>query len=283
MIEVPHISIERTLAQLRWRPSEFEEETLLRRIAEHDAYWVFTRDGELLHAPDSRERRLPAVFTSIAACDSYLAQCGLSRDVVRCQQLDGRALHKTLSAAPGDGIVFNCTGPEPAVAFVPELLVRLRPFVAAPHDRAPRTAAEFIDFDAMAADAFPDQQPGDHAAIDLLCHATFALAEWFMIASPTSPGEPLTRRDNRGVRRAAYFFTDARRAQRFIDVNQLRTAQGVPAVATPIAPATVMQWSRQHAFPGAVERVHFNFGGPGWFAPPGNLARLNDQLNILPQ
>ena len=47
----PQVTIERTLAQLRWRPADFDEATLLRRIAEYPAYWLLLHDGEPFAGP----------------------------------------------------------------------------------------------------------------------------------------------------------------------------------------------------------------------------------------
>ena len=85
---LPQVTIERTLAQLRWRPADFDEATLLRRIAEYPAYWLLLHDGEPLLAPDDRDRRLAAVFTSESARDACLAEPGLTpagAKVKRCE------------------------------------------------------------------------------------------------------------------------------------------------------------------------------------------------------
>ena len=126
--ELPQVTIERTLAQLRWRPADFEEETLLRRIAEHGDYWLLLHDDVPLLAPDDRNRALAAVFTSEAARDAYLAEPGLAPYGTLPQHCDGRQLAAWLSQRGYDGVVFNCLGPDRPLAFVPELLERLLPY-----------------------------------------------------------------------------------------------------------------------------------------------------------
>ena len=274
---LPQVTIERTLAQLRWRPTDFEEETLLRRIAEHRDFWLLLHEDAPLCAPDDHNRVLAAVFTSEAARDAYLAEPGLAPHGTRPQHRDGRQLAARLSQRRYDGVVFNCLGPDRPLAFVPELLERLQPFVDAPRDRQPVSAAERIDFDCLAADAYPRQQPGERAVVDALWRATFALNEWFMIASASAGGIPVTQRDNDRYL-ALFLFTDARRANRFVRINAVRDTQRELAVVRSIAPATVIAWSRGNRFPGRVGRLHFNFGNPGWYSPADNLARLADHL-----
>ena len=274
---LPQVTIERTLAQLRWRPTDFEEETLLRRIAEHRDFWLLLHEDAPLCAPDDRNRVLAAVFTSEAARDAYLAEPGLAPHGTRPQHRDGRQLAARLSQRRYDGVVFNCLGPDRPLAFVPELLERLQPFVDVPRDRQPVSAAERIDFDCLAADAYPRQQPGERAAVDALWRATFALNEWFMIASASAGGVPVTQRDNDRYL-SLFLFTDARRANRFARINAVRDAHRELAVVRSIAPATVIAWSRGNRFPGRVGRLHFNFGNPGWYSPADNLARLADHL-----
>lgn len=278
---LPQVTIERTLAQLRWRPADFEEDTLLWRIAEHGDYWLLLHDDEPLLAPDDRKRTLAAVFTSETACDAYLAEPGLAPQGTVASHCDGRELVARLGQHRYQGIVFNCLGPDRPLAFVPDLLVRLQPFIDAPRDTQPMTAAERIDFDCLAADAYPRQQPGERAVVDALWRATLALDEWFMVASLSARRKPLARRDDDGYL-SAFLFTDARRATRFVRINALRDTHGDPAVVQPIQPATVIAWSRERSFPVRVGRLHFNFGNPGWYSPADNLARLHDHLDAWP-
>lgn len=278
---LPQVTIERTLAQLRWRPADFDEATLLRRIAEHPAYWLLLHDGEPWLAPDDRDRRLAAVFTSESARDACLAEPGLAPAGAKVKRCDGRELFTRLRQRHYDGIVFNCMGPDRPLAFVPELLTRLQPFADAPRDRHVTTAAERIDFDSLAADAYPRQQPGERAIVDALWRATFALDEWFVVTARSATRKPFIQRDNDGYP-SAFLFTDAGRAARFVKLNMLRSAPGSDAIAPPIAPATVIAWSREQSFPVHAERLHFNFGNPGWFSPSDNLARLYDHLNAPP-
>lgn len=283
MTALPTVTVERTLAQLRWRPADFFEESLLRRIVAHEGYWLVFRDGEPMLAPDDgRARRLAAVFTSAVARDAFVGVENIDTDSVEMRQLDGRTLFGELRKHTYAGIVFNCAGPDQPLAFVTELLDRVRPFADAPRDLRPVTDAERIDFDAMAADAYPMQQPGERPAVDLLWRATYALDAWFAVVHGRPPNTLLTRND-RDRRLSAFFFTDARRAERFIEINELADGQGasaVPAAIAPLVPANVLDWSRRGKFPLPVERVHFNFGGPGWFSPADNLARLYDHLQV---
>ena len=232
---LPQVTIERTLAQLRWRPADFDEATLLRRIAEYPAYWLLLHDGEPLLAPDDRNRRLAAVFTSESARDACLAEPGLTPAGAKVKRCDGRELFTRLRQRHYDGIVFNCMGPDRPLAFAPELLTRLQPFADAPRDRHVTTAAERIDFDSLAADAYPRQQPGERPIVDALWRATFALDEWFVVTARSAQRKPFIQRDNDGYP-SAFLFTDAGRAARFVQLNMLRMAHGSEAIAPPIAP-----------------------------------------------
>lgn len=281
MSAAPRVTIERTLAQLRWRPAAFFEDSLLRRIVAHEEFWLVIRNGEPMLAPDDgRARRLAAVFTSVEARDSFLRAEQIGPASVEFLLVDGRALFNELRKRTYVGIVFNCSGPDRPLAFVAELLDRARPFTDAPRDRRPVTDAERIDFDAMAADAYPGQRPGERSAVDLLWRATYALTEWFAVVHGSPPHLLLTRSDNDG-RLSAFFFTDAKRAERFIAINGLvdgGTTPATPAVVAIASVTDVLAWSRRGRFPVPVERLHFNFGGPGWFSPADNLARLYDHL-----
>lgn len=283
MLAVPKISIERTLAQLRWRPADFFEESLLRRIVAHTDYWLVVRDGEPMLAPDDeRARRLAAVFTSGTARDVFLREEHVAADSVEMRHLDGRALFSELGKRHYVGIVFNCSGPERPLAFVSELIDRARPFCAMSRDRRPMTDAEGIDFDAMAADAYPNQLPGPREAVDMLWRTTYELPEWFAVMHAVPAGVLFTRRD-RDRQQSMFLFTDRKRAELFIEANDVHDREAacrVPARVDALVPATVLDWSRQGKFPLIVERVHFNFGGPGWFSPADNLARLFDHLKL---
>ncbi|MBL8309886.1 MAG: hypothetical protein JNL19_05640 [Burkholderiales bacterium] len=284
-MKLPRVSVERALAQLRWRPDDFFEESLLRHIVAHEGYWLVLRDGEPMLAPDDeRARRLAAVFTSTEARDAFLRDEHIAPADVSLRRLDGRALFATLRERSYVGVVFNCAGPDPPLAFIMALLERAQPLCDEPRDARPITDAERIDFDAMAADAYPNQQPGDRRNVDRLWRATYALPAWFAVLHTQPANTLLTRHDNER-RLSGFLFTDARRAERFIDINQLA---GPPDAATPAAVvgsldvATVLECSRRGRFPTPVERLHFNFGGPGWFSPADNLARLYDHLQTHP-
>jgi hypothetical protein len=69
-------------------------------------------------APDQKGRTLAAVFTSEDACEAFLDEAGKQGGT----QLEpliyaGKNLFELLSKMDLTGIVFNCSGPTPPVAF----------------------------------------------------------------------------------------------------------------------------------------------------------------------
>ena len=74
--------------------------------------------NRLVMAPDQKGRTLAAVFTSEDACEAFLDEAGKQGGT----QLEpliyaGKNLFELLSKMDLTGIVFNCSGPTPPVAF----------------------------------------------------------------------------------------------------------------------------------------------------------------------
>jgi hypothetical protein len=72
--------------------------------------------NRLLMAPDQKGQALAAVFTFEDACDAFLEQARTQVDM-KPLIYAGKDLFKMLSEMNLTGIVFNCSGPAPPVAF----------------------------------------------------------------------------------------------------------------------------------------------------------------------
>jgi hypothetical protein len=284
MQDIPLINIDMVLVHLRWRAADFEQETLLRYIAQYRDYYVVTQRGRLAPAPDDKNRFLIAVFTSAVACNEFLTDGDIEADAVEIEKIDGRTLFPKIAAANPDGVVFNCRGPQNSIAFVPRMIALVLEHMDDSHSDAPPSRAEQIDFDTMAANAFPKQQPGERADIDLLMRAAFSLDEWFVVALPgaeptvrDAPVRPFTLPDNERYN-SAYVFTDARRGERFVSINQLKGENGQPLRVVSVPADTLVGWSQAGELPLRIRRLHFNFGNPGWFSPMENIPAIFEQL-----
>jgi hypothetical protein len=144
MMPFPMVNIDTVLANLRWRAADFEQETLLRDIAQYCDYYVVTQRGRLAPAPDDKNRFLIAVFTSVEACNEFLTDGGIEPDAVDIETIDGRTLFPKIAAANPDGVVFNCRGPQESIAFVPRMIVRVLEHINDPLSDAPATCVEQI-------------------------------------------------------------------------------------------------------------------------------------------
>ena len=284
MQDIPLINIDTVLANLRWRAADFEQETLLRYVAQYREYFVVTQRGRLAPAPDDKNRFLIAVFTSADACNEFLTDGGIEADAVDIEKTDGRTLFPKIAATNPDGIVFNCRGPQNSIAFVPRMIALVLEHMDDSQSDAPPSRAEQIDFDTLAANAFPKQQPGKRADLDLLMRAAFSLDQWFVVALPDAastmrdaPVRPFTQPDNERYN-AAYVFTDARRGERFVSINQLKGDNGQALRVVSIPADTFVGWSKSGELPSRIRRLHFNFGSPGWFSPMENIAAIFGHL-----
>lgn len=135
-----------TDAEMTWRADEVEalrswgraaqlEEVLANpfaspdgfaRLKAYDGYRVVLREvGEehlMVFAPDDRGRRLAAIFTAQDNLMAFLAEAtaamGFEPFILHT---DGAALFERLAPMPLHGLVFNCKGPSPPLAYSMEL------------------------------------------------------------------------------------------------------------------------------------------------------------------
>lgn len=286
--------IESDLAALRWPAANADLDALLSRIGSFGHYLLVLIDGKLATAPDDRHRRLAAVFTSDAARNEYLNELPDAVKTALNQKVtltcNGHDSFIRLAAMPLDGIVFNCLGPERPIAFVPALsnqvLQRIdlesstaaepAPAALAPASTAMSNNAAY-DFDMLTAAAFPGQQVGPIAAVNALWRAAFALDQWLFIMHPAAVSDPQPFVANEAGYACMFAFTDGERLRGFAKENDLVAEKG-SALMLGISPHNAIEWGREELERGGSQRVHFNFGGPGWFAP---MARLPDIYDFV--
>ena len=120
----PAAEIEETL--LRVRTGDNPPRNAMTRVRDYAGYILAVRKAsgglQVAMAPDEKGRSLAAVFTSNDNFNAYLDESGASPLVseIWAVPMAGKALFEQLSKIQVDGLVFNCSGPSKAVAFVPE-------------------------------------------------------------------------------------------------------------------------------------------------------------------
>jgi hypothetical protein len=281
--------IESDLAALRWPAANADLNALLSRIGNFGHYLLVLIDGKLATAPDDRQRRLAAVFTSDEARNEYLndlpdaVKTALDQKEKVTLSCNGHDLFTRLAAMPLDGIVFNCLGPDRPIAFVPTLsnqvLQRLdleswndaAPAPAAPSPASTATSNKAApDFAALTKAALPDLQPGPRAAVNALWRAAFSLDQWLFIVDPNAATDREPFADTEAGHLCLFAFTDSEQVHRFAKENNMLDEHG-GALMLGISPQNAIEWGREERERGGSQRLHFNFGGPGWFAPMAGL------------
>jgi hypothetical protein len=273
-------SIESDLAALRWPAADADLHALLSRIGNFGHYLLVLIDGNLATAPDDKDRLLAAVFTSDEAREIYLNDLADAVKTALNQKLmtssTGRELFTLLAQMPLDGIVFNCGGPNRPIAFVPALskqvLQRLdlestgaaQPLPAAVPDNTPP------DFAALTAAALPNLERGPAPAINALWRAAFSLDKWLFVMHPSAVSDPHPFVDTEAGHICLFAFTDSEQVHRFAKENNLLDEKG-NALMLGITPQNAIEWGREERERGGSRRMHFNFGGPGWFVPMASL------------
>ena len=116
------VEIERTLLALRGGEAPTGAAAQVRDYA-HYRLAVISQGGRtaLALAPDSQGRALAAIFTAADNFDAFVDERrpSLAEGQLLSLELPGERLFRQLSGMPLDGLVFNCCGPAPAVAFAP--------------------------------------------------------------------------------------------------------------------------------------------------------------------
>ena len=106
-------------------------------IREFDRYYVVLRSDEsgpnLMLAPDSKGRKLAALFTAEDALDAYVEEMNQSGlQGLKPLMMTGAKLFDLLLKAALDGFAFNCCGPVTPRAFAPEFARRVSESNCAP-------------------------------------------------------------------------------------------------------------------------------------------------------
>lgn len=111
------IEIEEDLTQLREGNSS---DGACVRVRAYPAYRIVVNriGNQLVMAPDQQVRALAAVFTAEDACDAFLDEAS-KQNGTQLEPLiySGQELFELLSKMDLTGLVFNCSGPTPPVAF----------------------------------------------------------------------------------------------------------------------------------------------------------------------
>ncbi len=289
------IPIETDLAALRWPAEDADLAGLLSRIGNFSDYLLVLIDGKLATAPDDQDRLLAAVFTTEEQRNRYLDDLPDAVKTALNQKLftscNGHKLFTMLAAMPLDGIVFNCAHPQQPIAFAPALSklvlqrLELESTGAAEPASAPEATstpaadskADAHDFNALTAAALPNQQLGPAAAINALWRAAFSLDQWLFIMHPNAVGERQPFVDTEAGHVCLFAFTDGNQLHRFAKENNMLDEKG-NALMLGVSPETAMQWGWEEHDRGGLQRIHFNFGGPGWFAPLSGLPGIFEFL-----
>ena len=288
--------IESDLAALRWPAANADVDSLLSRIGNFGHYLLVLIDGKLATAPDHKQRLLAAVFTTDQARTDYLNGLPDAVKIALNQKMiltcNGRELFTRLADMPLDGIVFNCLGPDQAVAFVPALSTRVlqqldleacgavEPALTATANAPDRTqppasSNSTHDFIALTKAALPDLRPGPRAAVNALWRAAFSLDQWLFIVHPNAATDRQPFVDAEAGYVCLFAFTDGDQLHRFARENNMLDEHG-GALMLAISPQNAIEWGRREREQGGSRRIHFNFGGPGWFAPLSGLPGIHE-------
>jgi hypothetical protein len=260
---------------LRWPAEDADLDVLISRIGNFGDFLLVRTDGKLANTPDDKSRLLAAIFTTEAARNAYLDHASAAPHAALNQKVtlsvNGRDLFTRLVTMPLDGIVFNCLGPDRPIAFVPALstqvLQRLNLEATGGAEAAPAAAHDFV---ALTKAALPGLLPGPRAAINALWRAAFSLEQWLFIVHPKSAGDPQPFVDTEAGHVCLFAFTDSEQVHRFATENKMLDEKG-GALMLGVSPQNAIEWGRKERESGGSRRMHFNFGGPGWFAPMSGL------------
>jgi hypothetical protein len=224
-------------------------------IANYPAYHVLLTDKGMPTAPDSKGRKLGAIFTSEAALEAFRER--IQPGEAHPATVPGPDIFPQFRDMQLEGIVFNCCGPQPALAFIPEFL-----------DQICDHLGVLPDFDSLATAAFPGNQLGPMPALDALWTAVLSLRQWIFPVNPTNRASPFYAiyEDHR----CAFAFTDADRLLEFCKANNLPDEY----ITMPLP--GVLDWVEEST--GEFEVLQFNLGGIGWFCPVQNLAAIRKRL-----
>ncbi|MCC6521395.1 MAG: hypothetical protein IT373_01915 [Polyangiaceae bacterium] len=109
--------------------------------------------------------------------------------------------------------------------------------------------------------------------MDALWNALLRLPQWIFAVSERDPTAPLVvAMDGKSW---VFVFTDTTQLERFLRENNLRGQGELQYLTMPVDGAR--RWLAQAGTRG-VFGVHFNFGGPGWFAPIPNIDAIHAHL-----
>ncbi len=208
-------------------------------------------------------------------------QCSCAVHVdTRAHTIDARASRTAHSELRRYDGTLKCRIVTPAR--VARVLQRFDAMKASAVPASPQVSASVThDFDALTAAALPNQQLGPAAAVDALWRAVFSLDQWLFIVHPNSAIDPRPFVAYEAGYVCLFAFTDGERLREFAKENAMLDEKG-NALMLSVSPDTGIDWGHQEYQRGGRQRIHFDFGGPGWFAPlmglPGIHRFVTEQI-----
>jgi hypothetical protein len=278
-VPTPLEALENALADLRWHSNEITAEAYeacLTLVANYPEFLLLVTGDGMPMAPDNRGRKLAPVFTNPASYEAFREEVLSEGKLIQplLTKISGAELFPKLHTMQLDGMVFDCCGPERPLAFVPQTIPLLVERIGKPVAEAP-----VVDFIRLAARAFPDQQQGARQDLDALWQATLDLDEWHFFVHPDQASkDPYPFIAPQDGKRCGFVFTSIGLAQKFAFANEFVKEEnsGVLCISMPLPGA--IDWIERAGASGELERVHFNFGMPGWFSPPEQLKPICHHL-----
>lgn len=264
-------SLETALSELRWHSDELSNEAYdayLTLVANYPEYLLLVTGDGMPMAPDGKGRRLAPVFTNEASFEAFREELVSEGRLIQplLVRTPGAELFPKLQAMELHGMVFNCCGPARPLAFVPRTIDVLVERIGKPVPVVP------VDFVRLAARAFPEQQQGAREDLNALWHATLDLESWHFFVHPDQAmKDPYPFITVESGKRCVFAFTSTDLAQKFAFANEFvkEEKSGVLCISMPLPGA--IDWIERAGLNGEIERVHFNYGMPGWFSPPEQL------------
>jgi hypothetical protein len=268
-------ALETALSEVRWHSNEISAETYdayLTFIANYPEFLVLVTGDGMPMAPDDKGRRLAPVFTNEASFEAFRKELMSDGKLIQplLTRISGSELFPKLQDMHLHGVVFNCCGPERPVAFVPQTIPVLMERIG---KSAPNIAVDFVR---LAARVFPsDGREGTREDLNHLWRSTLDLAEWHFFVHPDQAHkDPYPFITVEANKRCAFAFTSIDLAQKFAFENGFvkEKNSGVLCISMPLPGA--IDWIERTGRSGQIERVHFNFGMPGWYLPPEQMVPI---------
>lgn len=128
-----------------------------------------------------------------------------------------------------------------------------------------------VNFEALAAAAYPNGKLGPIEDSDALWSALFELPEWLFALHPDDPAKPYISLHN--GKTCFFVFTDSAKLAHFLQETNLPLAQGgAQFLSMPVSRAR--RYIAQAGGKGLIDGLLFDFDKPGWYAPYSSLEKI---------